>query len=195
MASGRGSIVEGRGPEEAPPSQATAGGSFWVLLAVMVVAGAVLISLQLKRPKEPSAYAGLPLPPLHAGGWLNTPGPVTSADLAGKVVLVDYWATFCGPCLRELPNLIKFHQRFHDKGVFIVGLTSEGGAAVQHVKNLVETREGMDWPIGYGAGLTFEMMQVEYIPTYVLYDKTGVSVWGGHSLDGLEDAAVAALAK
>ncbi len=41
----------------------------------------------------------------------------------GKVVLVDFWATWCGPCLRELPNVLKLYQQYHSKGFEIVGVS------------------------------------------------------------------------
>ena len=181
-------------PEPASPEESS-GGSFWILLVLLLLAAAILLTVQARRPKPANVYAGLPLPPLHAAGWLNSEKPLTTADLQGKVVLVDYWATWCGPCVRGLPELIRFNKRYRDLGVHVVGLTSEDGPAAQHVKNFVETRDGMDWPIGYGAGLTMQKMGVEGIPMYVLYDRSGVSVWGGHSFAGLEEAVTAALAE
>jgi thiol-disulfide isomerase/thioredoxin len=166
------------------------------MLVIIGVAAYALIKMQAGRPKAANPYAGQPLPPLHVvSGWLNTSRPVTAADLQGKVVLFDYWATWCGPCVRGIPDVIDFHRRFRDSGVVVIGLTSEAGPAVQQVKNFVETRDGMNWPIGYGAGQTFRMMGIEGIPMYMLYDRTGTSIWGGHSLAGLEAAAVEALAK
>jgi thiol-disulfide isomerase/thioredoxin len=135
------------------------------------------------------------LPPLNVSGWINTNKPLTAADLQGKIVLVDYWATWCGPCVRAMPELIRFNKQHQDLGVLVVGLTSEDGPAAEHVKNFVETKDGMTWPIGYGAGLTFRKMEIEVIPTFMLYDRSGISVWGGNSLDGVEEALVAAVAK
>jgi cytochrome c biogenesis protein CcmG, thiol:disulfide interchange protein DsbE len=165
-----------------------------MLLALIVLAATILIAIQMRRPTPVGAYVGLPLPPLHASGWLNTDGPLTTADLAGKVVLVDYWATWCGPCMSAMPKLVAFQQRFQGTGMMVVGLTSEDGAALEQVRNVAASR-GMVWPIGYGAGPTFQMMGIRGIPMYVLYDRSGTSVWGGHSLAGLEEAVIAALAK
>lgn len=179
----------------APDAQTTgSGGSFWVLLALIVAAATILVSLQTRRPKPTGPFVGLPLPPLHATGWINTEKPLTPSDLQGRVVLVDYWATYCGPCMRELPKLVAFNKRFQSSGVLVVGLTSEDGPTVEQVRNVAATRS-MSWPIAYGAGLTYRMMGIVSIPTYVLYDRSGVSVWGGHTLDGVEEAAVAALAE
>jgi hypothetical protein len=53
----------------------------------------------------------------------------------------------------------------------------------------------MDWPIGYGAGFTFQVGDIQFLPTYVLYDGEGRAIWGGHRLNELDDAVVKALAK
>jgi thiol-disulfide isomerase/thioredoxin len=170
-------------------------GSFWVLLLLVGVAAAILITIQARRPKPPNEFTGLPLPPLEVAGWLNTEKPLTTADLKGKLVLVDYWATWCGPCLRGMPELIRFNKQHHDLGVQLVGFTSEGGAAIQNVKNYVESKDGIDWPIAYGAGLVEQKMGIEAIPTYILYDRSGTSIWGSHSLDGIEQFIAQELAK
>jgi thiol-disulfide isomerase/thioredoxin len=185
------SRAEDREPE-AEPREPRRG--FWPLLALLVVAAGVLIGLQARRPEPVNAWAGRALPPLEVDGWLNTEKPLTAEDLRGNVVLVDFWATTCGYCLRHVPQLAEFHKRYGKQGVLLVGLTAEPASVVDGIKQVVEVT-GIDWPTGYGAGVAFNALGVFGTPTYVLYDRTGRSVWGGHSLDGLEEATVAALAR
>jgi thiol-disulfide isomerase/thioredoxin len=203
--------VEGREPEAAQAaSNGSAGstwadspmapetgsrGSLWILVMVLGVAAAILITIQARRPKPPNEFAGLPLPPLEVSGWINTEKPLVDADLRGQIVLVDYWATWCGPCVRGMPELVRFNKLHRDLGVKVIGFTSEEGPAVQQVKNFVESKDGIDWPIAYGAGMVLQKMDIVGIPTYVLYDRSGNSVWGGHSLDGIEEFVARELAK
>ena len=58
-------------------------------------------------------------PPFVVEKWL-TPKP----DITGKFVLIDYWATWCGPCRRSIPQLDYFQQKYHDRLV-IIGVTDE----------------------------------------------------------------------
>jgi thiol-disulfide isomerase/thioredoxin len=182
-------------PKDSVSAETSSGGSFWALLVLLVAAAATLIALQGGRPRPISAYEGKIFPPLDAAGWINTTKPLTAEDLRGKIVLVDFWASDCLPCIRELPTLIEFYKRYRDQGVMIVGLSQQSGERAVHLRNFVETRDGLDWPTGYGAQLAYEILNVYGTPTYLLYDQSGRSVWGGHSLDGLDDAVTALLAK
>lgn len=185
-------------PEDfATPAGDTERSSFWSLFVLLLAAAAILIVLQQgRRSKSPAGgYLGLPLPPLEAGGWLNTRAPLTADDLRGKVVLVDFWASDCLPCIHHIPALIQFNKRYRDSGVLLIGLSNEAGQRAQRLKGFVETRDGLDWPIGYDAAFAYEVLNITGTPTYVLYDRAGRSVWGGHTLDGLEDAVAKALAE
>ena len=54
-------------------------------------------------------------------------GTLKSSDLKGKITIVDFWATWCEPCIAEIPNYNKIHEKYDGKGVQMLGITVESG--------------------------------------------------------------------
>ncbi len=98
--------------------------------------------------------------------------PVKSDQFKGKVVVVDFWATWCPPCREEIPGFVDLHRRYADQGLVIVGISLDrtGPSAV---KAFVE-KFGMKYPVVIGDARTVEAFGgVEAIPTTFVIDRTG----------------------
>ena len=76
-------------------------------------------------PNRPTALVTLPRPILDAENRAASGGPIKLADYSGKVLLVNLWATWCGPCRMETPELVKLHKEYQSRGVEMIGLSTE----------------------------------------------------------------------
>src|SRR5262245_30293331 len=77
----------------------------------------------IAKGREYAALVGKDAAPLVAKSWVNGT-PVTDADLKGKVVVLDFWAIWCGPCINTFPHLREWNAKYGDKGLVMIGVTS-----------------------------------------------------------------------
>ncbi len=95
-----------------------------LLLAVGLVLPAGSVAVAADKDDDPqAALVGKPAPGL-SGDFAINGKPTKLADLKGKVVLLDFWAVWCGPCVATFPHLRDWNKEFKDKGLEIVGVTS-----------------------------------------------------------------------
>ena len=97
------------------------------------------------------------------------------ADFFGKVQVVNLWATWCGPCRREIPELVKLNKEFHSRGVEIIGLSTENpDASAEKVRKFIQDFQ-IDYRIGWApAEVGVPLMQGhEAIPQIFVISRDG----------------------
>lgn len=90
------------------------------------------LSIDLSADKLATLF-GKPAPEFRRiKGWKNG-GPVKLADFRGKVVLLEFWGYWCGPCVREMPRLMELHDAFSDKGLVIIAVHNDTADSIEEM--------------------------------------------------------------
>lgn len=115
------------------------------------------------------------LPRLPAeGGAADAPtGPISLASLRGKVVVLDFWASWCGPCRDGMPALASLDRRFRDRGLAVVGVLTDDPEL--DVAARMADELGVRYPLVIDAdGVVSQRYGVQNLPTAVFIDRAGV---------------------
>jgi thiol-disulfide isomerase/thioredoxin len=125
-----------------------------------------------------------PAPPLTGiDKWIGE-RPLSAADLKGKVVLIDFWATWCGPCFEAFPALSEMSREFGDKGLVVLGVTryygTAAGISIDHAGEIeflkgfkAERRLLYDIPVAADA-TTQRTWGATTLPTAIIIDRKGI---------------------
>jgi peroxiredoxin len=110
------------------------------------------------------------------------------ADLKGKRVIVNFWATWCAPCLAEIPNFIKLRAETSAANVFILGLSTDEAATQKSFAQ----RNGVNYPLALLQNVPAPYQDIVKIPVTIVVDRNGVvqhAVLGPQDLQALEKFA------
>ena len=148
------------------------------------------------RSIEPVLKVGQPAPPIEPASWLDRNGATGPPDVAGKVVLVDFWGISCGPCVAELPEVQAAADHFADrKDLVFIGLHESGATADQVAefarKRGLSYRLAVDRPADEEGwfGATFKDYGVRGIPAAAVIDRKGNVAFVGRFPEALKEAA------
>ena len=142
--------------------------SFVLVLSMLLATAAGAIPQQTHSAQQVPVI-GKPAPAIKADQWL----PGQPAAMKGKVVMIDFWATWCGPCIAQFPTMKEWKKRFGDELV-IIGMTSLEAQTAEEVKGFL-AKNKLPWPVAIEKDpVTHKAFGVEPLPHTVLIDRKGI---------------------
>jgi thiol-disulfide isomerase/thioredoxin len=132
------------------------------------------------------AMQGKPAPALSVKNWLNSK-PLTPDDLKGKIVVLDFWATWCGPCLAAVPHTNELQKKYANQGVVFIAVCAPKGG--EKMEQTVKDR-GIKYAtaLDTGKGDTFAAFKANSYPDYYIIDRKGNLRWGDLKNSDVEEA-------
>lgn len=150
---------------------------------------------KVKQPEQKRLSVGDTAPAIKVANWIK--GKEISKFEKGKVYVVEFWATWCGPCIRGIPHLTKLQKEMKDKGVEVIGVSIwEEDGSLDKVKSFVEKKGAeMEYNVAYGgdggggdmANTWMKAAGRNGIPAAFVVDKEGKIAWIGHPMGGMDE--------
>lgn len=152
----------------------------WVIAAILggllvLNGGAAVRDCQSLRPvHEGEPAPDFSIPSIAASGAL---GPsFTLSEAKGEIIVLDFWATWCGPCKASMPVLNGIAQTYADRGVRVVSVNTEGTGAAQKARRMAD-RLAPSVDLVSDTGMASSLYKVNTIPHMLIVDREGTVRW------------------
>jgi peroxiredoxin len=142
--------------------------------AGLVVAGTIVLGLLLPAKASTGALDGAKAPDFSA---VTIDPPVTTRtlrDYEGSVVLLNVWATWCPPCVREMPTMEQLHQAYEDRGLRVVAISVDDAGAADLIREF-RAEQNLSFEILHDPeSAIFESYKLNGVPMTFLIDRKGI---------------------
>jgi thiol-disulfide isomerase/thioredoxin len=151
--------------------------SFLAMVLAAVVFAAVGAQIFKSRSGNAVSLIGTMALPIQIDEWI-TPQPPRQSDLNDRVYVLEFWATWCQPCVQSIPHMIELADKYKDKAVPFIALSVDSSS--EPVKKMVRDK-GINYYVGMDNGLS-EKYSVRIIPSAFIIGRSGQVVWQGHPM-------------
>jgi thiol-disulfide isomerase/thioredoxin len=138
-----------------------------LLLGVLVACSSLLFA----QGKDVTSFEGKKMPAFKITTVKNT--VITNKSTKGKVVLMDFWATWCGPCVKLAPTMQALHAKYAKKGVVVIGANVSSKTDSKATVADYAKKHGYTYNFGYNCDALSASLKVVGIPTVLVINKQG----------------------
>lgn len=136
-----------------------------IFLFTFCLALALCLPFYAKKPKDSAPTPDFTLETLEGQ-------KITLSGLKGKVVLLDFWATWCGPCKESIPHLTQLYKNYQEKGFELIGMSTDRQGDSEIVRRFVKSME-IPYPIIMTPEEVARRYKITGLPTTILIDRKG----------------------